>query len=372
MKLKANKNDLVSGLHKIQGIVQTRNTMPILSNVRVETQKKGIQLFATDLEIGLQDFVPAEVLEPGKITVSARKFYEIAKELKDEEILIETDDHQQIVIHAGKSSFKLRGLSAQEYPSFPEIKKTANLTLPATIFQEMIKKTSYAVSSDLTRISLNGVLFHISGSKKKSIEMVATDGHRLSVASRELPSLGSSEGTLKVIIPRKAILELKKFLDEGNHKDVEIVVSENHIVFQEGNYTLLSRLIDAKFPNYEDVIPKENPNRLIINRELFQGAIRRVSILSDEKTNSIKLSLRRGELQVSSNNPEVGEAKESLSTDYQNEELDVGFNVRYIQDILSALQGEEVRILFRDALSPSRLEDPLDPGFVGVIMPMRI
>jgi len=202
--------------------------------------------------------------------------------------------------------------------------------------------------------------------------MVATDGHRLSLASREIPSSGRQDSEIKVIIPRKAILELKKFLDEGEHKGVEIAVSENHIVFQEGNYTLLSRLIDAKFPNYEEVIPKENENLLIINRELFQGAIRRVSILSDEKTNSIKLSLRRGELQVSSNNPEVGEAKENLSTDYQNSDLDVGFNVRYIQDILSSLQGEEVRILFRDSLSPSRIEDPLDPGFIGVIMPMRV
>jgi len=372
MKLKANKNDLVSGLHKIQGIVQTRNTMPILSNVRMETQKKGIQLFATDLEIGLLDFVSAEVLNPGKTTVSARKFYEIVKELKEETIHVESDEHQQIIIHSGKSSFKLRSLSAEEYPSFPEIKETAKLSIPAAILQEMIKKTSYAVSSDLTRISLNGILFHVFESKRKSVEMVATDGHRLSLASREIPSSGRQDSEIKVIIPRKAILELKKFLDEGEHKGVEIAVSENHIVFQEGNYTLLSRLIDAKFPNYEEVIQKENENLLIINRELFQGAIRRVSILSDEKTNSIKLSLRRGELQVSSNNPEVGEAKENLSTDYQNSDLDVGFNVRYIQDILSSLQGEEVRILFRDSLIPSRIEDPLDPGFIGVIMPMRV
>lgn len=372
MKLKINKSDLISGLHKIQSIVQTRNTMPILSNVRIETQKKGIQLFATDLEIGLQDFVPAEVMDPGMITVSARKFYEIAKELKEEEIRIETDDHLQMVIQSGKSSFKLRGLSAQEYPSFPEIKKTSKLSLKAAMLQEMIKKTSYAVSSDLSRISLNGVLFHIPGSKKKSIEMVATDGHRLSLVSRELLSAGSAEVSLKVIIPKKAILELKRFLDEGDHKDIEIAVSENHIVFQEGNYTLLSRLIDAKFPNYEDVVPKENHIRLMIQRDLFQGAIRRVSILSDEKTNSIKLSLRKGEIQVSSSNPEVGEAKESLSSDYQDEELEAGFNVRYIQDVLSALQGDEVIMLFRDSLSPTRLEDPLDPGFLGVIMPMRI
>jgi DNA polymerase-3 subunit beta len=346
--------------------------MPILSNVRLETDKDVIQLFATDLEIGLQDRIPAEIQESGKITVSARKFYEIAKELKEEQIRVESKNHQQIVIHSGKSSFKLRGLSAEEYPSFPEIKETGKITLPSGLLLEMIKKTSYAVSSDLTRLSLNGVLLHLPANRKKSIEMVATDGHRLSMVERKLPSGKESKQGIKVIVPKKAINELKKYLDDGDHGDLEIIISENHIAFQEGSYILLSRLIDAKFPNYEDVIPKENPNSLILSRELFQGVIRRVSILSDEKTNAIQLSLRKGELLVSSNNPEIGEASESLPTDYQDADIDVGFNVRYMQDITSAFQGEEVRILLGDPLSPTRIEDPSYQGFLGVIMPMRI
>jgi DNA polymerase-3 subunit beta len=372
MKFVIQKSDLVSGLQRIQNIVQSRSTMPILSNVRLETDKDGIQLFATDLEIGLQDRIPAEIQESGKITVSARKFYEIAKELKEEQIRVESKNHQQIVIHSGKSSFKLRGLSAEEYPSFPEIKETGKITLPSGLLLEMIKKTSYAVSSDLTRLSLNGVLLHLPANRKKSIEMVATDGHRLSMVERKLPSGKESKQGIKVIVPKKAINELKKYLDDGDHGDLEIIISENHIAFQEGSYILLSRLIDAKFPNYEDVIPKENPNSLILSRELFQGVIRRVSILSDEKTNAIQLSLRKGELLVSSNNPEIGEASESLPTDYQDADIDVGFNVRYMQDITSAFQGEEVRILLGDPLSPTRIEDPSDQGFLGVIMPMRI
>jgi DNA polymerase-3 subunit beta len=372
MKFVIQKSDLVSGLQRIQNIVQSRSTMPILSNVRLETDKDGIQLFATDLEIGLQDRIPAEIQESGKITVSARKFYEIAKELKEEQIRVESKNHQQIVIHSGKSSFKLRGLSAEEYPSFPEIKETGKITLPSGLLLEMIKKTSYAVSSDLTRLSLNGVLLHLPANRKKSIERVATDGHRLSMVERKLPSGKESKQGIKVIVPKKAINELKKYLDDGDHGDLEIIISENHIAFQEGSYILLSRLIDAKFPNYEDVIPKENPNSLILSRELFQGVIRRVSILSDEKTNAIQLSLRKGELLVSSNNPEIGEASESLPTDYQDADIDVGFNVRYMQDITSAFQGEEVRILLGDPLSPTRIEDPSDQGFLGVIMPMRI
>ena len=372
MKFVIQKSDLVSGLQRIQNIVQSRSTMPILSNVRLETDKDGIQLFATDLEIGLQDRIPAEIQETGKVTVSARKFYEIAKELKEEQIRVESKNHQQIVIHSGKSSFKLRGLSAEEYPSFPEIKETGKIALPSGLLLEMIKKTSYAVSSDLTRLSLNGVLLHLPANRKKSIEMVATDGHRLSMVERKLPSGKETKQGIKVIVPKKAINELKKYLDDGDHTDLEIIISENHIAFQEGSYILLSRLIDAKFPNYEDVIPKENPNSLILSRELFQGVIRRVSILSDEKTNAIQLSLRKGELLVSSNNPEIGEASESLPTDYQDADIDVGFNVRYMQDITSAFQGEEVRILLGDPLSPTRIEDPSDQGFLGVIMPMRI
>ena len=153
---------------------------------------------------------------------------------------------------------------------------------------------------------------------------------------------------------------------------MEIVLSDKHALFREGNYILLTRLIDAKFPNFEDVVPKNNENRLILSRDLFQGVIRRVSILSDEKTNAVQLSLRKGELQVTSNNPEIGEASESLAADYKDNEFSVGFNVRYIQDIASALQGEELQILFGDPLSPTRIEDPSDKGFVGVIMPMRI
>jgi DNA polymerase-3 subunit beta len=372
MKIVVQKNDLVAGLQRIQSIVQSRSTMPILSNVRLETQKNGIQLFATDLEIGLQDSVPSEIEKQGKVTISARKFYEIAKELKEETIRVESEGHHHIVIHSGTSSFKLRGLSAEEYPSFPEVKESGKVSFPSGFLQEMIKKTSYSVSSDLTRLSLNGVLLHLSGSPKNTIEMVATDGHRLSLVSRKLPSGMKLEKNVKVIVPKKAINELKKYFDDGNHREVEVVFSDNHILFREGTYTLLSRLIDATFPNYDDVIPKTSPNSLVLNREMLQGVIRRVSILSDEKTNAVKLTLRKGNLLVSSNNPEVGEASESLSTDYQGEDFEVGFNVRYLQDITAALQEEEIRILFRDPQSPVRIEDPSDPGFIGVIMPMRI
>lgn len=372
MKFTVQKTDLVAGLQRLQAIVQSRSTMPILSNVRLETLDKGLLLFATDLEIGLQDTIPADVEKSGKITVSARKFYEIAKEIKEEEIRVDLDERKQFTIHAGKSSFKLRGLSAEEYPSFPEIKESGKIKLPAAFLQEMIKKTAYAVSSDLTRVSLNGVLLSLAGAEGKSIEMVATDGHRLSLVSRELPAGTEAKQELKVIVPKKAINELKKYLDDGGHREVEIIFSANHIVFSEGSYTLLSRLIDAKFPNHAEVIPSANKNRLILSRETFQGVIRRVSILSDEKTNAVKLSLSKGELQVSSSNPEVGEASETLVADYQDEKLNVGFNVRYIQDVASALQGEEIRILFGDPLSPTRIEDPGDSGFVGVIMPMRI
>ncbi len=371
MKIVVQKSDLVAGLQRIQSIVQSRSTMPILSNVRLETQKKGLQLFATDLEIGLQDSVPSKIEKPGKVTISARKFYEIAKELKEDTLRVESEDHHQIAIFSGTSSFKLRGISAEEYPSFPEVKESGKVLLPSALLQEMIKKTAYSVSSDLTRLSLNGVLLHLS-KEKRTIGMVATDGHRLSLVSRELPSGLKVEKDVKVIVPKKAINELKKYFDDGDHQEIEVVFSDNHIQFREGKYILFSRLIDAKFPNCDDVIPKTSPNSLLLNREMLQGVVRRVSILSDEKTNAVKLTLRKGELLVSSNNPEVGEASESLSTDYQGDEFEMGFNVRYLQDVTAALQGEEIRIFLQDSQTPVRIEDPTDPGFIGVIMLMRI
>jgi DNA polymerase-3 subunit beta len=329
----------------------------------METTKKGVQLFATDLEIGLQDSMPAEVEAGGAITVSARKLFEIAKELKEEKICLESDSNQGIVIRSGKSNFKLRGLPAEEFPSFPEIKEKGKISVSAVFLREMIRKTVYAVSNDLTRLALNGILLHLPGPKSNTIEMVATDGHRLSLVSREIPAgRKKEEKDHKVIVPKKTLFELKKYLDEGNHEEIEIVLSENHILFRDGEYTLLSRLIDGKFPNYDEVIPEQNPNTLSLNREVLQGVFRRVSILSDEKTHAVKLTLRKGELLISSSNPEMGEASETLSTEYQDEELELGFNVRYIQDVASALQGEEIRLLFSDAQSPARIEDPSDQG----------
>jgi DNA polymerase-3 subunit beta len=372
MKFTIEKSSLVTGLQRIQGIVQARTTMPILSNVRLETVKGGIQLFATDLEIGLRDLLPAEIEADGTITVSAKKLFEISRELKQDAIRIASEDGAGILIRSGKSNFRLRGLPAEEFPSFPEIEETGRTAVPAAMLLEMIRKTAYAVSTDLTRMSLNGVLIHLSEEKGAPIKMVATDGHRLSLVSRNLPAPPSGGKSRKVIVPRKAISELKKYMEEAERGDVEIVFSQNHVVFREKNYTLLSRLIDGKFPNYSDIIPKHNPHQLNVDREMLQGAVRRVSILSDEKTHAIKLALRKGEIQISSNHPEIGEAQEALSAEYQGEDLEVGFNVRYLQDVASAVNGAEIRMLFMDALSPSRIEDPQDDGFLAIIMPMRL
>ncbi len=372
MKFTIEKTVLVTGLQRIQAIVQARTTMPILSNVRLETVQGGVQLFATDLEIGLRDLLPAEIETDGTITVSAKKLFEISRELKQDAIRIAAQDGEGILIRSGQSNFRLRGLPAEEFPSFPEIEETGRTAVPAAMLLEMLRKTAYAVSTDLTRMSLNGVLIHLPEEKGETIEMVATDGHRLSLISRTLPAPPTGGKDRKVIVPRKAVAELKKYLEEADRGDVEIVLSQNHVAFREKHYTLLSRLIDGKFPNYTDIIPKHNPNVLSVEREVLQGAVRRVSILSDEKTHAIKLSLRKGEIQISSNHPEIGEAQEALAAEYAGEELEVGFNVRYLQDVAAAVHGKQIRILFMDSLSPSRIEDPLDEGFLAIIMPMRL
>ncbi len=372
MKFTIEKSALVTGLQRIQGIVQGRTTMPILSNVRLQTMEGGVELFATDLEIGLRDLLPAEIESGGTITVSGKKLFEISRELKQDTIRIASEDGEGILIRSGQSNFRLRGLPANEFPSFPDIEETGHTALPAPMLLEMIRKTAYAVSTDLTRMSLNGVLIHYSEKKGAPVEMVATDGHRLSMVSRKLPAPPSGGGARKVIVPRKAVSELKKYLEETERDDVDVVFSQNHVIFRDKNYTLLTRLIDGKFPNYADIIPKHNPHVLRVEREVLQGAVRRVSILSDEKTHAIKLSLRKGDIQISSHHPEIGEAQESLPAEYEGDDLEVGFNVRYLQDVAAALNGEEIRILFMDALSPSRIEDPRDEGFLAIIMPMRL
>ncbi len=346
--------------------------MPILSNVKIEAEGDGIRLFATDLEIGLQDTIPAELQSPGRITLSAKKFYEIARELTEHTVVIESREGQGVSIQSGKSNFILRGISADEFPSFPEIKEIGKITLQADVLREMIRKTAYAASSDLTRIALNGVLLHLVREDTGQIRMVATDGHRLSLISREVSEDGERTKDLKLIIPKKAISELKKYLDEGEHQEMEILLSEKHILFREGKYLLLSRIIDGKFPRYEEVIPQENPHQLTLDREMFQGVVRRVAILSDEKTHAVKLMIQKGEIVISSSNPEMGEAHESLVADYRDQELETGFNVRYLQDVCGALNGKEIRFRFQEPLSPTRIEDPEDSGFVGVIMPMRL
>jgi len=374
MKLSIPKNDLQKGLARIQSIVEKRNTMPILANVLIEASEedpdRALSLAATDLEVGIRSTHAAQVEAAGAITVSAKKLYEIVRELPDEPVNLGVTPNSYLHIRCARADFSLAGSAAEEYPSLPALSPSKMTVVHAAVLSEMIEKTMYAACVDETRYNLNGVyLEHIADSGK--LRMVATDGHRLAYVDR---SLGADlEGlTTGVIIPRKGLAELKRLVDEDDSDEFEIGFDGNSGVARKGDVSLFMRLIEGEFPKYQQVIPRELSHQLIINNEEFSRALRRIALLSAERSHAIRLALTSGTLSLSSNNPDLGEAHEDLDVDYAGEEVQIAFNARYLLDSLGALRAKEVYLGFHDALSPARIVPTDDDGALAVVMPMRV
>jgi DNA polymerase-3 subunit beta len=359
MKLTISKSELQKGLTRIQSVVEKRNTMPILANVLLDASNKKskiLTLAATDLEVGIRGSHPANVEVAGKVTVSAKKFYEIVRELPDEQVSLEVTANAYIEIRCGRAQFTLAGNAADEYP--------------ALFLSEMIDRTMYAASADETRYNLNGVYFEQLKDAGK-VRMVATDGHRLAIVDRMLGTelVGLKPG---VIIPRKGLAELKRLLDEEDADEVELGFEGNSGLVRKGDVTLVMRLIEGEFPNYQQVIPKETNLHLTIVVETFSRALRRVALLSVERSRAIKFELSDGLLRLSSNNPDLGDAQEELDVDYAGEPITVAFNARYLMDALNSIKAKEVRLGFKDATSPAQLIPTDDDDALAVVMPMRV
>jgi DNA polymerase III subunit beta len=368
MEIKAKRGDLLATLYWTQSIVERRNTMPILANVLLESQKKDIRVTATDLEVGVRGSLEGDVVKEGSVTVNAKKLYEIVREVPNDQVQLKRLDNDWVEIRSGKSVFKIVGMDAREFPQFPKFSRDGLTTTPASTLREMIEGTIFSVSTDETRYSLNGV--YVEQGEAGNVRLVATDGHRLAFDERNLGSFGLAKG---VILPRKGLAELKKLLESGDDGVVSIGFRENMGLVMKDRVELFMRLIDGDFPDYTKVIPKGNQNIARIEHDEFLQALRRVSIISSERYKGIKMEFKEDKLSVSANNPDLGEATEEVEMEYKGKPISIGFNARYLIDVLHVLGTDgEVQIELKDELSPSLVKKGGKEGYLYVLMPMRL
>ncbi len=374
MKLSIEKSELLKALGRIQAIVEKRNSMPILANVLIEAEnrngKDSLQFSATDLEVGIRALQSIEMEKSGALTVAAKKFFEIARELPDEKVLLESTANSYLDIRCGRSHFTLAGTAPEEYPTLPEFTPEQTVSLPSELLSGMIERTMYAASVDETRYNLNGVYFEVQQELGK-IRMVATDGHRLAMVDRAVDvDLKGLKGG--VIIPRKGLGELKRLLDEDDTQEVEIAFEGNNGFARKGDVTLAMRLIEGEFPDYNQVVPSKPAIQLILDTERISRALRRVVLLSSERSRAVKLEISDGEAVLTSNNPDLGDARDELDIDYSGDGVSIGFNARYVLDALSSLHTKEIRLGLQGDLSPAVLVPTNDEDALAVVMPMRI
>lgn len=371
MELTITRNALLKGLQRVQGIVERRNTMPILANVLMETTDRGVTLFATDLELGIRATYPATVKSRGSATVSARKLFEIVRELPESEVRLSSDEGHAVKVECERSRFKVAGLPPGDFPVFPGVGADPALTIGRQAFLDLVRRTAFAVGENDARYVLNGVLCAV---ERGTIKLVGTDGHRLAVDERPLSLAkgGPQLADTSAIVPKKALLEMKKLVEDSEEETLVLHVSKTQLTFQQGDLVLLTRLMEGNYPNYHQVIPTGSDKRVTLDKAAFEGALRRVALLSKERTNAIRFQLEPSRVVVSTSNPDLGEAKEDLVVSYEGEALATGFNARYLLDVLGAVEAPEVIMEFKDALSPCLIREPSQEGFLCVVMPMRV
>ena len=366
MKIIVSKEEILAKLANIQNIVEKRNTMPILSHFLLDAGKGGSFITATDLDTALREPLQIKVEKEGKICVPARKMFEIVREIEGD-LTIESVDEQWLKVKAGASSFRLACLSSKEFPAWPGMEDMEEIQIGAKVLAEVIEKTVYAAGESDTRYTLNGLLFHVATDGR--VTVVGTDGHRLALIQRSIG--GAVKEERKLIIPRKAAAELRKLLDKFED-NVRMTLCKNHLLFSIGELQFLTRLIEGTYPNYEQVIPSANDKRVTVQREAFVKTLRRVAIMSRERSNAVKVDLSNGLIAITSSNPDLGEARDELTVQYAGEEVSLGFNARYLIDILEAMADEKVVLDLQAPLSPVLIKEGKDEDYRCVIMPMRI
>ena len=366
MKFVVSQESLHNELQFLQGIAEKKKTIPILSNILLRAEGDFLTLAATDLEVSLTGGCAARVEESGGITVSAKKIFEIVRSLAGEEISFVVTDGNWLEITCGNSFFRLVGLAPDDFPEVPENDFSNAQTISHDVFKDLIGRTIFAVTQEDARYALNGALLEMDA---RIIRMVATDAHRLAMVEEAC----DSGAEVKAIVPKKTLTELRNL---GNGEEMLFAHDEHHLFFKIGHRVLATRIIEGHFPAYEKVIPAENPLAVIFAKEAMAGAIRRVSLLASERSRAVRFKFAGGEATVSSKNPELGEAEESVAVQYEGEELEVSFNAQYILDFLAAVEGEEVVFRLKDPASQGLLEPREQSSetskYKYVIMPMRM
>lgn len=370
MEIKLAKNDFLNLLKWSLGIVEKRGTMPILTNVLIETKPGELIISATDLELSLVASCKTDVKVAEKFVLNAKQLYEIIKESRQGDIVLRKTPGHVIEISSGKSLFKMVGMNPDEFPALPQVTAGSTLRVASQEIEDMIQKTFYAASTDESRFTLNGLyLCKIAKGDKNYLRMVASDGHRLSYDEREVQSgLDLEKG---LIIPRKGISEVKSLLS-GYEGEVNLSVGDNAISFERDQIRLTIRLIEGDFPAYEQVIPKKLDRIAVVDRAEMMGALRRVSIMTSEQARGIKFQLSPDMLTVSSSHPNMGEAKEEIPIQLNGQGFQVGFNPKYFLDILNILDDEKIVMEMKDEVSPCVIRSEFDRGFLAMVMPMRI
>lgn len=368
MKFTIAKEQLMNGLQAVQNIVGSRTTLPILSNVLLRGNESRLELTATDLDVTISCSVEAAIKKGGAVTVPVKRFFAIVRELNSGELEVEVDDKNACKLKAGASFYKINGLPAEEFPPSPGFSEKRKIVFPQEKLKGMLRRTSFAVSTDETRYVLNGILMSL---KNHKITMVATDGRRLALTDEEVDVGTDSEA--EFIVPTKATNELNRLLQEKG--EVEIKFTENQVSFdlkdeKESSVVVVSKLVEGNYPNYKQVIPGEAAERVALVREELLQALRRAEIMTSEKSNSVKMTFTKNNLAITANTPEVGEGRESLAINYKGKDLAIAFNPGYLLDPLKALENDEIFLEMTDELSPGVIK--INGPFLYVIMPMRM
>lgn len=365
MELKIGRKELTAALETASSVVSTRPTLPILGNVLIDVRKKDAVFTATDLEVGIVLSVPGEVKHEGKITVPARKLLDIVRELPGDEVRLETDSASRMLLKAGAVEIKLLGLAPDEFPQLPDVKKEAEVKVSAATLAKMIDRALYAVSNDETRYVLNGAYLVW---EKNELKMVTTDGRRLSFVRAPLAGTG---GKGEAVVPTKALQELVHLFGSAEG-EVTIVLGEGYAKFSVGGATLTTRLIDGRFPDYEQVIPKNQDKKITVETGLFLAATKRAALIAADRSLSVRLDVRKGGITFSAASHELGEAREDVPAAYDGEGVSVAYNAKYLMDVLKHMDTKETLLELSTSLAPGVLRPSGDDSYVCVVMPIRI
>ncbi len=368
MELKIPIDELQKALHRTQGIVERKTTMPVLSNVLLEASvEDGLRVSAFDNEIGLVGQHRCEVVKGGAVAVPARHLYEIVRALPGGSVSMRRASNGQVEIHSGAARFKIVATPAEDFPALPKPQSAIAFEIGADVLARMIERTQFAISADETRYNLGGV--YLEQGEGGSIRMVATDGHRLSLVDQPLD--GAPKLDKGVLIPKKGLLELRRLLGEEGPA-CRLGFTKGSAVFERAGVVMIMRLLDGQFPDYRQVVPKESAKSVVVGREAFAAMLRRVSVVASDKTFGVRLELGDGKLVATSQNPDLGDARDEIEAQVKGEGLQIGFNAHYLIEAVSVLACDQIRLELSDELSPGVIRPVGEEGYLAVVMPMRI